>query len=257
MLWKVVPMSPGQLLDVRTEDLVCGGHFRLCDTYRGGGGYDQLPKICSALLGESGHNRQFVVQLYGCTLDCPYCYVTREGVWGDYIEYSTQELIDIFLSTEASVFHLMGGAPGMYLRKWPEIIAGLSKCVRSRWLFNSDLLLNESTYSESAIEAIKHPRAVYAVDIKGLTPLEYKYNTRKSFNEELMWKNIITLEKIRPQYYFSFTNVHKSNIDSFWAAFKRLFGEERYEHHRTYAFTIDLINYNAMPFVDTVAWGRR
>ena len=25
---------------------------------------------------------QFVVQLRGCVLNCPYCYVTQDGVWG-------------------------------------------------------------------------------------------------------------------------------------------------------------------------------
>jgi hypothetical protein len=43
--WKVVPLSPGQLLDVRPEDILNDGHFRRCNTYRGGGGYDQFPRL--------------------------------------------------------------------------------------------------------------------------------------------------------------------------------------------------------------------
>ena len=45
-MWKVVPICDYQKLDVRPEDLLDSGDFRKCETYRGGGGYDQFPKIC-------------------------------------------------------------------------------------------------------------------------------------------------------------------------------------------------------------------
>ena len=41
--FKVCPVQGRQLLDVRPEDIF--EDFRICDTYRSGGGYDQLPAI--------------------------------------------------------------------------------------------------------------------------------------------------------------------------------------------------------------------
>ena len=142
--WKVVPIQGRQLLDVRQEDLF--GDFRLCETYRGGGGYDQFPKIykkrTSSAIEESELSKQFVVQLYGCPLDCPYCYVTRDGVFGHYVEYTTEELIDAFVASGTRVFHLMGGAPGLYLEHWWRIVDQLPEYA----VFHSDLLLVEKDY---------------------------------------------------------------------------------------------------------------
>lgn len=43
MKWPVVPLSEGQLKDVNPADILEEGLYRKCDTYRGGGGYDQFP----------------------------------------------------------------------------------------------------------------------------------------------------------------------------------------------------------------------
>jgi hypothetical protein len=65
--WKVVPISKYQQLDVNHLVLLDGGAFRKCNTYKGGGGYDQFPAICERRLGKRLH-QQFIVQLYGCNL---------------------------------------------------------------------------------------------------------------------------------------------------------------------------------------------
>ena len=117
--WKVVPLSLNQLRDVRKEDVLEDGIFRKCDTYRGGGGYDQFPIICEKRLGERRHH-QFVVQLFGCNLDCPYCYVTREGVWGEPIQITTEQLVQAFQRSVQEVFHLMGG--GVFLTNSSKLI---------------------------------------------------------------------------------------------------------------------------------------
>jgi len=67
-LWKVVPISSGQLLDVRKEDLLEGNLYRKCSCYQGGGGYDKFPEIHKRRFGEE-KSQQFVVQLYGCNLE--------------------------------------------------------------------------------------------------------------------------------------------------------------------------------------------
>ena len=81
--WPVVPVCKAQRKDVRPEDILHGGLFRLCDTYRGGGGYDQFNAIYEKCFGKKVNPTQFVVQLKGCPLNCDYCYVTNEGVSGD------------------------------------------------------------------------------------------------------------------------------------------------------------------------------
>lgn len=59
--WPVVPICARQQRDCRAEDLVTWADtpvlFRLCDVYRGGGGYDKFPAIAKryggALLRDS------------------------------------------------------------------------------------------------------------------------------------------------------------------------------------------------------------
>ena len=50
----VVSPCSSQLRDVRPEDVLSGGLFRKCDTYRGGGGYGQLPQILEKGAEEKG-----------------------------------------------------------------------------------------------------------------------------------------------------------------------------------------------------------
>ena len=85
--WKVVPLCEEQLKDVRNEDILDNGNMRKCNTYRGGGGYDQFPNILKKRLNiELENYEQLIIQLYGCNLSCPYCYVTKNGIFNKYIE---------------------------------------------------------------------------------------------------------------------------------------------------------------------------
>lgn len=244
-------------MDVRSEDLVADGLFRVCDVYRGGGGYDQFPRL-AAFFGLGGsHHLQFIVQVQGCTLDCPYCYVTRQGVWGDPLAADAGLLVDWFNTTPASVFHLMGGAPALYLEGWPLLLEALGRKGKRDWVFHSDLLLNERRpYPDAIIRELRHPRALYAVDIKGLDPDEWKQNTRQdTFPGEMLWENLAVLERHRVRYYITFTNVRLSNRREFWERFRRQFPEAA-PLREDQSFHIDVIEYNAAPFVDDVPWGR-
>ena len=250
--WKVVPISNNQLKDVSSEDLVRGGDFRICQTYKGGGGYDRFPFIAAErglVSNPELANRQLVVQLFGCNLDCPYCYVTRSGVWGKYTEYPTGELVDIYHEAQAqngaNVFHLMGGAPALYLRHWPELVDYLCPST----LFHSDLMLSESLYTQYILRKLDHDGVLLAVNIKGTTPEEWLANTRKPMNEELIRKNLSALKThLDPaRWYLTFTNVTEDRQRA-WV--------EDFEVVDQYYYNIDLIDYNAVPFVDSVPWGR-
>lgn len=248
--WKIVPLSEAQLLDVDPSDILCNGHFRICNTYKGGGGYDRFPIYAKKYFNEEGHSLQFVVQLYGCIFDCPYCYVTRTGVWGNFIEYKTISLVKEFNLTKCTVFHLMGGSPASYIEYWPDLIDVLEEKGKSKWIFHSDFMLLERPYISSILSRIARPRALYAVNIKGVTDAEFFKNTRKYKNEKLMWDNLEKLEKYTVPYYITFTNITEKNIDIFWSQFKERFGLKLFTKRHEDAYSIKLIKYQAIKHVN-------
>ena len=249
--WRVCPIQGRQLKDVREEDLF--EDFRICNTYRGGGGYDKFPIIAEKRFKGQHHKDggvyignwalQFVVQLYGCHLDCPYCYVTRDGIWGKYNEYTTLELIEAFArcyveKARVGVFHLMGGSPALYIKHWHEIINEF----RNLALFHSDLLLTEKFYTDRDLESIVSDNALYAVNIKGVTIEDYYKNTGRILNDHMFWHNLRRLQSYGVNYYITFTNPDKENLDKF----RELLQEEIGEHCLDDSFVIDLVQYEAL-----------
>lgn len=264
--WKVVPISKGQLLDVNPSDLIVvdrgaidnDGLYRLCDTYKGGGGYDKFPHIAKSrgLVTDVNSIRvQFVVQIQGCNLDCPYCYVTREGVWGDFIKVSTKELVTDFIRSGVGVFHLMGGAPALQMKYWPELIDNLFGRTENA-IFHSDLMLSESNYDYVVLDAISKPRCLYAINVKGFNAEEWKRNTRKEFDPDMFWNNLWLLSVIKSfPAYMTFTGCDKSLFPSFCLEAQRngvdisRFLEDSY--------FIDILSYKALVHVDDVPWSGR
>ena len=240
--WKVCPIQGRQLKDVNPRDIV--GDFRLCNTYRGGGGYDQFPYIAKkrGLRCEGNIGLQFVVQLYGCHLNCPYCYVTRDGIFGNYKEYTTKELLLRFNNVSANhnigVFHLMGGAPGLYYEHWYEILDELNK----RVIFHSDLLLTEKEYNTQIFRNLNRDNALYAVNIKGVTAEDYYKNTGKKFDRNLFWFNLFNLIESGINFYFTFTNPDKEKIDEFVEFLGWRYGDNILDD----SFIIDLVEYEAL-----------
>jgi len=244
--WKVCPIQGRQLKDVRKEDLF--GDFRICDTYRGGGGYDQFPKIAAKRLNPYLLNRmhgniakQFVVQLYGCHLNCPYCYVTNDGIWGRYKKYTSRQLVfNEFLRAygkyRCGVFHLMGGSPALYINHWNEILDILP----TQFIFHSDLLLTERLYPD--LSGLKKPNAVYAVNIKGVTDEDYYKNTKTKINWRTFWRNFDTLVMANPEFYITFTNPEKESLASFKEEILKRYGDRVLDD----SFVIDLIEYDAL-----------
>ena len=249
--WQVVPISEQQRLDVRPTDLVERGDMRVCNTYRGGGGYDDFPELAQkhGMVDDPDHaSMQFVVQLRGCNLDCPYCYVTRAGVWGEPVRYTTDELVDAYRraveSHGVNVFHLMGGAPALQLKHWPELLDALGEDT----IFHSDLMLSESRYDDDVLMELDRPNVLLAVSVKGVEPVEWYANTRKLMDFDLVSYNMRAINELLPRerWYLTFTNVTPDNRREFMA-----------RHDVDYHLNIDLIEYDALPFVDDVPWGGR
>lgn len=111
MYLPVMRLCDKQLRDINPEDVLNDGWYRKCATYKSGGGYDEFAKIASTILSipQQDLSTQFVVQLRGCPLNCPYCYVTRDGVVnGECKNIEIDDLIYDFINTKLKVFHLMG-----------------------------------------------------------------------------------------------------------------------------------------------------
>jgi pyruvate-formate lyase-activating enzyme len=240
--FKVCPVQGRQLLDVREEDIF--EDFRICDTYRGGGGYDQFPTIIRkrGLISSSNIGKQFVVQLYGCHLRCPYCYVTKDGIFGEHTEYTAVDLIKSFLRARdahgVGVFHLMGGAPGLYMKHWLSIIERLPDDI----IFTSDILLTEDIYEKYILDMICSKNAIYAVNIKGLSDKNYKDNTGYDIDWAMFWINMERLVNSGINFYLTFTNPALSLMDEFIYKLKKLFGERIVDD----SFIINLKQYNAV-----------
>lgn len=239
--WKVMYLCDKQLRDVNPSDIIKNGLYRRCDTYKGGGGYDKFSDIYKNRTGQTKEfNEQFVVQLKGCPLRCPYCYVTEDGVHkGSYSLISTEQLIEDFYDSNLPVLHLMGGAPALYINHWEEILESLE----SRFVFHSDLLLLESEYSKQTIGKLaKYNNSLYAVSIKGGTNEEFYKNTGINFNEGLFWKNFNTIVDCGLSFYLTFTGMTEESTK----LFKNIVTKKYGKHILKDSFSIRLINYDAL-----------
>lgn len=241
-IWKVMKLCEKQLRDVNESDILFNGLYRRCNTYKGGGGYDKFPEIYKNRFSDTPDlNEQFVVQLRGCPLRCPYCYVTEDGVHNGNCEYiPTCKLVTDFKSMHLPVFHLMGGAPAIYIDKWSELIDALPEGT----VFHSDLLLLEGLYSPTTIkELASKPNCLYAVSIKGATPEEFKRNTGVEFNKDLFWRNLHTCIEADLPFYVTYTGMPTDSIEIFRKDVVDHFGTEDFLRD---SFAIDLVHYKAL-----------
>lgn len=244
MNFEVMRLCPAQLLDINPADVLDGGLYRKCNTYKGGGGYDQFPAIYERRFGPTPDlNNQFVVQLKGCPLRCPYCYVTKEGVsHGESVKVSSSELSAAFARSGCSVFHLMGGAPALHLRKWPDLLAHLHGEV-----FHSDFLLLEGEYDLGLLREIaQYKNSLYAVSIKGSSQAEFRANTGVELNEPLLRRNMEILAKSGISTYYTFTGMPPESVQAFKEEYGSLVSFED-------AFVIDLVHYKALDYQNPAA----
>jgi uncharacterized Fe-S cluster-containing radical SAM superfamily protein len=254
---QVCPVQGRQLKDVREEDLfgeyelnngeVRTGAFRICNTYRGGGGYDQFPHIARkrGLIHEYSRGdigTQFVVQLQGCHLRCPYCYVTKDGIFGDTVGYDIPTVIEAFSQAyedrNVGAFHMMGGAPALHMEDW-DIIPII---LHPQYLFHSDLLLTEKPYDKKVLWNINTPNSLYAINIKGVHGLDHIKNTGKQFDYRLFWDNFDKVMDVGLNFYITFTNPDPDGLEPFKETITRKYGELVLED----SFVIELKHYSAL-----------
>lgn len=246
--WKVVPLCKEQLLDIDPKDVLPGGTFRFCDVYKSGGGYDKFPAIFERRTGKKTSPKQFVVQLYGCHLKCPYCYVTPNGVWGKPTYYHTDGLAKVFFTArkmvrnhfDIDVFHLMGGSPALYIEHWPELIDRLGEGV----VFHSDLCLTEGWYEKAVLKQVARPNCLYAVNIKGVTLDNYRENTGMGDDVTviMIMTNLHLLIENNVPFYLTFTNPDRERFDEYCDNLQEVYGSTILED----MIVIDIIDYDAV-----------
>ncbi len=240
--WPVVPLCKAQLQDVNPSDILNEGLYRKCNTYKGGGGYDRFPAIYKRRFGDIGDlNNQFVVQVFGCPLRCPYCYVTKAGVFGNSTYVYTDKLVRDFKDSGCKVFHLMGGAPAIYLNQWNELIEQLNGEI-----FHSDFVLFEGEYSKDTLRDISnYKNSLYAVSIKGANEEEYLINTATKVNISQLWDNLDKIVDSGINFYFTFTGMKESSINSFKENI-----DKRYKASSLLedSFDIKLVHYKALEY---------
>ena len=241
--WPVMPICDAQKLDVDPDDLLFMGVYRKCHTYKAGGGYDQFPEIWKRRFGSAPENigDQFVVQLKGCPLHCPYCYVTEDGIYGQHINIPTYDLVRSFDLSKCGVFHLMGGAPALYLEHWPELLTLLEGRP-----FHSDFLLCEKPYDDYTLKEIaKFPNQLHAVSIKGEDVQAYKRNTGTDVDPRLILENLTKLVDYNIPFYITFTGMATEEIESFKEAMSYPFYTTDIFRD---SFAIDVVDYKALHY---------
>jgi Organic radical activating enzymes len=237
--FKVVPLCDKQKRDIKDNNILNDGLYRKCDVYKGGGGYDKFPSICEKRLGYNYYN-QFVVQLFGCPLKCPYCYVTPDGIFGEYVEINADDMVNAFVDSKLDIFHLMGGAPALYIEDWILIIDKIEK----NKVFHSDLLLIEKDYSIDILKNINQANTLYAVSIKGIG-YDFEANTGVKFNENLFWNNLNKVIENGLNFYFTFTGLSKESVENFKNECKTKLNNYTEEIFND-SFIIDLVEYEAL-----------
>lgn len=236
----VVPLCERQLRDVNPEDVLENGLYRSCQTYKAGGGYDQFPDNFTRRYQKYVPNlhKQFVVQLGGCPLSCSYCYVTPDGVRGRGVSKLSRQLVDAYKRTDCGVFHLMGGAPALYLEGWPDLLQHLNGEV-----FHSDFLLCEGHYDQDLLRAIaRYPNQLHAVSFKAASNDGYAELGLRGFSMDDMFDNLMKLWAVGMPFYITFTGMSEEDV----RVLSKRICDEISPAALTGSFTINVRHYKAL-----------
>lgn len=99
------------------------------------------------------YNNHFIVQVAGCPLKCPYCYVdnlkadllmTADELVEKFIEF--KKIVESKFNIKLKVFHFMGGAPALYCEFWKELRNSLDNHGFNDVLLFSDVILVENYF---------------------------------------------------------------------------------------------------------------
>lgn len=225
----IMPVGKVQSTDIRDEHKF--GYFRICASYKDPNhkkGYDKFPDFATIKFGgnPSFWNYHLIVQLRGCPLKCPYCYVDDEGIEGlTPINLTPEELVlkakkILNDDNRLNVFHLMGGAPGLYIRFWSEILDVMNKVNLNKVLFHSDIILVEPEIVNSFylnLKKIKNfKNHLIAVCVKGITDENLIENTGiKNLKYYKYFENLNNVISTGINYYITLINPDVKELPNF------------------------------------------
>ncbi len=161
MMIPISKIGPVQLRDVENSTglVYHDEYYRLCEVVKSDKAFDNRgdcsPYRMASLFGGDwrDYNYHFIVQVAGCPLSCPYCYVDNfkidlqisiAALVNDFVEF--REMIRSLYSIDVRVFHLMGGAPAVYAECWPEIRHALDALGQEDVILFSDVVFVENRY---------------------------------------------------------------------------------------------------------------
>ena len=236
----VMPIGNIQKTDIRDEHML--GYFRVCASYKDEERIEQgdkFPIFASELFGKapSYWNYHLIVQLQGCPLKCPYCYVDDDGIYGLKPNYLTpkqligkvKEIIDT--DSRLHVFHLMGGAPALYIDKWLEIIDCMYEKDLSNTIFHSDIILVEpdlrSDFFKHLREIKNTKNHLIALCLKGISEDNFEDNAGidgRVFNDCI--NNLYKILSTDINYYITLINPDVQKLPDFLDGLSRMWGDK-------------------------------
>ena len=129
-------------------------------------------------------SNHFIIQVAGCELDCPVCYVDNKN-WDT--TFNAQDLVDEFTKFKRvvpslNVFHLMGGNPGRFASGWSILREELnSRTYKNIILLTNVLFIENELYANIPWTKLELDNFVIAGCLKGTNKQNFIDNTGKDY----------------------------------------------------------------------------
>lgn len=190
-----IPISkigPLQKIDVKKAGRYHDDYGRVCQVIQSKNWHGDLSSLRIAkLFGKHWQHwdKHFVVQVAGCSLKCPYCYV--DNLNPDKI-VTAKELVSLFFEfseivPDLNVFHLCGGMPARYPKFWEELRDELNNTgLREVVLLTDTVFVEHTIYNVFPWCYIELPYFALVGCLKGTTRQNFFVNTGQNLFDEAL-----------------------------------------------------------------------
>lgn len=220
---------------------------RICTVVKGKETFDERgdksPHRMARLFGGNwkDYNHHFIVQVAGCPLKCPYCYVdnlepdlyfTADGLVDKFIEF--KEKVKAKFGIKLNVFHFMGGTPGRYAEFWPELRKSLDeKGLKDTILFSDVILVENYFYKVRPREHLNLHHFLLTGCLKGTNKQNFIKNTGWDLFEQSLRELSHYLSA--PNFYLTLIAFEENDLENIY----RIIPKERIDH-------LNVINYEVV-----------
>ena len=120
------------------------------------------------------------------------------------------------------------------------------------------MMLTERNYDSDALNFLSLTEmTLFAVNVKGVTDQQYRDNTRKEPDWPMFLRNLQGVVSYGINFYLTFTGVTRHDVMDFKSRLTEDFNHETVDWIMRDHYVIDLINYDALPHVDSIPWGEK